>query len=128
MFSAAAYVFSDRTKATTFSTLDSKEIGNAYVAGYYEGLFARWSVLFFHRDTNGNWVGYYLAHESGRWNNAKMNTDGEKIFIERDAKRMGTYDLRSKLFTHGPSGVTFPKEEGLVKEKDLQQFGLIKNE
>jgi hypothetical protein len=97
----------------TFSELHDPKLGSAYVRGRYHDLLNGWDVSFFHRDAEGRWFSYYLAHEAWRWGRAKLWTDGALIIVSNRGKTIAEYDTRTGAFAHKLQGVTYTKEDGI---------------
>jgi hypothetical protein len=97
----------------TFAELHDTRLGSAYVRGRYDGFLNGWDVSFFHRDGEGRWFSYYLAHESRRWRNAELRAEGSLFIINNGDKTIAEYDTLCGTFKHKLLGVTYTKQDGL---------------
>jgi len=83
----------------TFAELHDTKLGSAYVRGRYDGFLNGWDISFFHRDGEGRWFSYYLAHESRRWRNAPKGVCLLSIMEIRQ--------LRNTTLCAEPSSISF---------------------
>jgi len=105
----------------TFAELHDVSLGSAYVRGRYDGFLNGWDVAFFHRDGEGQWFAYYVAHESRRWRNTKLRIQGSLIVVYNGDKVIAEYDTISGEFTHKRLGVTYTKQSGLQEALEARR-------
>jgi hypothetical protein len=107
-----------------FFELQDKELGTVYVIGHYEGFLNGWDVAFFHRDTQSNWLGYYLAHESRSWKKVNLQYDGKLVTVNNGNTKVAEYDVASGSFTHKSQGVTYSIEDAKIDWRCAKNFNL----
>jgi hypothetical protein len=97
----------------TFSELHDAKLGNAYIRGRYGGFPTGWDICFFHLDSDGRLVAYYLAHESSRWDRAKLVAQENLVTVKNGDRTVAEFDTIAATFTHKLQGVTYTTKDGL---------------
>lgn len=100
-----------------FAELRENKIGSVYVVGSYNGLLNGWDVSLLHRDNDGHWFGYYLAHESYGWKRAKLRLNGDVVTVTKGNTLVAQYDLQKGILEHKLQGVVYSKEDAAVDQR-----------
>ncbi|MFN7138263.1 MAG: hypothetical protein ACK4UN_02870 [Limisphaerales bacterium] len=100
----------DEGATAVFSEYRNGRDGDMYVVGRYSGFPNGWDIAFFHKNREGTWHGYYLAHESFPWSARLKPKDDSIVILERETE-VAEYWPNSGEFRHNLQGVTYLRKD-----------------
>jgi len=106
-----------------FDAIHSPAFGDIFIAGRYEGLLNGWDVALLHCDSNGQWYGYYLAHESYGWGKARLQVLGDRVVVVKGREKVAYYDPESGNMLHMLRGYVYSREKASIEKKRLSYWG-----
>lgn len=108
----------------TWSELHDGKVGSVYVLGRYDGFLNGWDVAFFSRNDQGQWLGYYLAHEVRHWRQPNLQIEGNVVIVNDGSKRVAEYDPIAGTLAHKLQGVTYSRKDGLDGGVEVAKWNL----
>jgi len=101
--------------------------GESIVVARFDGIVSGWDVALFHRTSDSQWLGYYLAHEAWGWRDVELLAYGAKIRVLVDREVRAEFDPLEGILVHVDQGVVYSRADGATggSIRSRSHFGLV---